>query len=143
MIRTIEQAEKEYLATYYRCDCEYCKGQFVVSIDDINQYFFGKPTVANDEYAWKCPTCGHVNTGKNIDLTPCYQNGKNNIVFELSEEGSKKVRDFQNAHTHAGKDGITRLLCQPNRFEYTLDNTDFCNCKKIKCNECGEESKLE
>ena len=68
---------------------------------------------------------------------------KNNVVFELSEEGSKKVRDFQNAHTHADKYGIAKLLCQHNRFEYTLDSTDFCNCIKIKCNKCGEESKLE
>ena len=88
MIRTLDQAEKENYMTYYKCRCEHCNGEFVASTKDLNESAlqFGMPKVANDEYAWKCPICGHPNTGKNIDLEPCYQNGKNNIVFELSDE---------------------------------------------------------
>ena len=88
MIKPLEHAEKEYYMTYYKCHCEYCNGDFVASIDDMHESAlqFGMPKVANDEYAWKCPTCGHPNTGKNVDLELCYQNGKNNIIFELSDK---------------------------------------------------------
>ena len=59
--------------TYYKCRCEHCNGEFVASTKDLNESAlqFGMPEVVNDEYAWKCPICGHPKTGKNIDLEPC------------------------------------------------------------------------
>ena len=116
MIKTLEHAKKEYYMTYYKCHCEYCNGDFVASIDDIHESAlqFGMPKVANDEYAVKCPICGHPNTGKNIDLEPCYQNGKNNIVFELTDEESALVREFEMKHSH------------PEKFEKARERIDQC-----------------
>lgn len=129
--------------SYYQCNCEYCKGEFVASNDDINQYFYGKPEIANDEYAWKCPTCGHVNKGKNIDLEPCYQNGRNNIIFELSDEETQKVLEFKRNHKHSEKyiNGKNPFFNQQ-QFTYTFTPNAIEKHIKVKCNICGEEKEI-
>ena len=142
MIRTLDQAEKENYMTYYKCRCEHCNGEFVASTKDLNESAlqFGMPEVANDEYAWKCPICGHPNTGKNIDLEPCYQNGKNNIVFELSDEETALVREFEMKHSHPEKfekDGKQIFHRRQFTYEITPDLGKYII--KVKCNECGEE----
>lgn len=128
--------------TYYKCHCEYCNGDFVASIDDIHESAlqFGMPKVANDEYAWKCPTCGHPNTGKNIDLEPCYQNGKTNKVFELTDEETKAAMEFENMHCHI-KDPEqckTFLSAMKQQFTYEITPGGLGHRVSIKCNECGE-----
>ena len=127
--------------TYYKCHCKYCNSDFVASIEDLHESEaqFGMPKVANDEYAWKCPICGHPNTGKNIDLEPCYQNGKNNIVFELTDEETSLVREFEKKHSHPEKfekDG--KQIFHSGQFTYKITPGGLRHCVSIKCNECGE-----
>ena len=142
MIRTFEQAQKDYYMTYYKCHCEYCNGDFVASAKDLHDsaLHFGMPKVADDEYAWKCPTCGHPNTGKNIDLEPCYQNGKNNIIFELSDEETALVREFEIKHSHPEKfekDG--KQIFHSGQFTYEITPEFSKYIIKVMCNECGEK----
>ena len=143
MIKTLDQAQKNYYMTYYKCHCEYCNGDFVASIDDLNESAlqFGMPKVANDEYAWKCPTCGHPNTGKNKDLEPCYQNGKTNLVFELTDNETKAAMEFKNAHRHKeefAEQGKTFFSALGQQFTYEITPGGLGHCVSIKCNECGE-----
>lgn len=146
MIRTLNQAEKENYMAYYKCHCEYCNGDFVASIDDIHESAlqFGMPKVANDEYVWKCPMCGHPNIGKNIDLEPCYQNGKNNIVFELTDEESSLIREFEKNHSHSEKfekDG--KQILHSGQFTYEITPKLGRYIIKVKCNECGESKIID
>ena len=142
MIKTVDQAQKDYYMTYYKCHCEHCNRDFVASIVDIHESAlqFGMPKVANDEYAVKCPICGHPNTGKNIDLEPCYQNGKTNIVFELTDNETKAVMEFKNAHRHIKdpEQSKTFLSAMKQQFTYEITPGELGHCISIKCNECGE-----
>ena len=141
MIRTIDQAEKEYYMTYYKCHCEYCNEDFVASIKDLNdaEGQFGTPNVANDEYVWKCPICGHLNTGKNIDLEPCYQNGKNNIVFELTDNETIAAKEFKNTHCHKEEFADSKTFFSTMHQQFTYEITPGLHQHvSIKCNECGE-----
>ena len=147
MIRTLDQARKEDLMTYYKCHCEYCNGDFVVSIEDLreSEAQFGMPKVANDEYVCKCPTCGHPNTGKNKDLTPCYQNGLNNIIFELNEKESQESRDFIKDHRHREEymaEGKMGFSTTGGGFTYEITPTGLGPCIEIKCNKCGATKEL-
>ena len=141
MIRTLDQAQKDYYMTYYKCHCEHCNGDFVVSIEDLHESEaqFGMPKVANDEYVWKCPACGHPNMGKNIDLEPCYQNGQTNIMFELTDEESSLIREFEMKHSHPEKfkkDG--KQIFHSGQFTYEITPEFSKYIIKIQCNECGE-----
>lgn len=141
MIRTLDQAEKDYYMTYYKCHCEHCNGDFVASIDDMHESAlqFGMPKVANDEYAWKCPTCGHPNTGKNKDLEPCYQNGKTNIVFELTDEESAQVREFKKAHSPKEKiEKDRKQIFYRGQFTYEITPKVGKYDIKVKCNKSGD-----
>jgi hypothetical protein len=129
--------------TYYKCHCEYCNGDFVASVEDLHEsaLHFGMPKVANDEYAWKCPICGHPNTGKNKDLQPCYQNGKTNIVFELTNNETKAAIEFKNTHRHKeefAKQGKIFFSAMGHQFTYEITPGGIGHCLSIKCNECGE-----
>ena len=128
--------------TYYKCHCEYCNGDFVASAKDLHDsaLHFGMPKVANDEYAWKCPTCGHPNTGKNIDLEPCYQNGKTNKVFELTDKETKSAMEFENAHCHVEdpEQYKTFLSTERQQFIYEITPIGLGHHVSIKCNKCGE-----
>lgn len=127
--------------TYYKSKCNHCQNEYVISIDDLRYTFYGMPKIECDEYAWKCPTCGHVNTGKNINLIPCYQNGKSNLVFELTDKESEEARKFKDEHKHIeeftaqGKPTFTALGMQ---FTYEITPGGLGNCVSIKCNKCGE-----
>ena len=128
--------------TYYKCHCEYCNGDFVASAKDLHDsaLHFGMPKVADDEYAWKCPTCGHPNTGKNIDLEPCYQNGKTNKVFELTDKETSLVREFEKKHSHPEKfEKGGKQILHVGQFTYEITPEFSKYVIKVKCNECGEE----
>ena len=142
MIRTLDQTEKEYYMTYYKCHCEYCNGDFVASAEDLHESAlqFGMPKVADDEYVWKCPTCGHPNTGKNSDLELCYQNGKTNIVFELTDEESALIREFEKKHSHLEKfEKNGKQILHNRQFTYEITPEFGKYIIKVKCNKCGEE----
>ena len=127
--------------TYYKCHCEYCNGDFVASIDDIykSALQFGMSKVADDEYIWKCPICGHPNTGKNINLEPCYQNGKNNIIFELTDKETTLVREFEKNHSHQEKiEKNRKQILHSGQFTYEITPEFGKYSIKVKCNECGE-----
>ncbi len=127
--------------TYYRCTCEHCNNELVVSNNDLHEYFFGKSEIANDEYTYKCPVCGHINIGKNKDLKSCYQNGMSNIIFELDEKESQEAREFIKEHRHKedyeteGKMGFSTT---GGGFTYEITPTGLGPCITIKCNKCSE-----
>ena len=73
-------------------------------------------------------------------MEPCYQNGKNNIVFELSDEETALVREFEMKHSHPEKfekDGKQIFHSRQFTYEITPDLGKYII--KVKCNECGEE----
>ena len=131
--------------TYYKDECEYCKNQVVMNIDELNNpTFFGQPEIQKDESMYKCPVCGHVNVRKNIDLTPCYQNGENNIIFELTNEESEKARAFIKEHKHTilNRPGLPHFK-HMDQFTYMITPNGLGGQRmNIKCNECGEGKEI-
>ena len=67
-----------------------------------------------------------------------YQNGKNNIVFELMDEETALIREFEMMHSHPEKfekDG--KQILHRNQFTYEITPEFGKNNIKVKCNECG------
>ena len=131
--------------SYCKDECEYCKNQIVMTVDELNNpTFFGQPKIEKDQSMYKCPVCGHVNIRKNVDFTPCYQNGSTSIRFELSSEETTLVNAFKREHDHtsehAGK--FPPYLRSIQQFTYSLTSYGYGYHIMIKCNECGEYKEI-
>ena len=74
MARTLLEAQNDRLKSYYRLTCKYCGEQIVVCQDDLDN-FYGIPPHDDNQRAWRCPVCGHVEV---LDIQE-YKNNHCNI----------------------------------------------------------------
>lgn len=144
-MKTKEQAFQDSYSTYYLCRCEYCGKEYVISQEEMNGDFFGKPECGPSESAWKCPNCGHVNKMQNKDLCPCYQDGGTNIRFELNDTESERARDFMKEHNHREdfkRQGKMLFSALGMQFTYKITPGGLGPVVGIRCNECGEAKEI-
>lgn len=143
MVRTLKDAQDERYKTHYLCKCERCNADAVVEAGDFDN-FYGIPEHGNDERAWRCPVCGHVTIINNNELWKhhCDYYGDTNTIFELTEEETKRAKDFINEHDHSEefkKEGKFAFTAMGQQFSYEIIPGGLGNVVIIKCNHCGEE----
>ena len=75
-MKTLEQAQAYHKQVHYRVICDRCHTECIADEKDFDS-FFGVPEHTEDEIAWKCPVCGHVNIEniKNILRHLCDEKG--------------------------------------------------------------------
>lgn len=95
----------------------------------------------------KCCNCGKTWDEPCLGMYKkrCNPNGKQTKVFELTEEETKRAKEFIEKHRHKdefrqqNKFGFSTLGQQ---FTYTITPGGLGNGVSIKCNYCGEEENI-
>lgn len=95
----------------------------------------------------KCCYCGHVwdELVSGMYEKRCNPDGKQTRVFELTEEETKRAKEFIEKHRH--KDELRRqnkfgFSTLGQQFTYTITPGGLGNGVSIKCNYCGEEEDI-